>query len=62
MRRKERFIETKMLSARVEKIDHWKLEDCLNRDNLTIQQWLNSMVRSYVSGNIVFSGSVFYSK
>lgn len=61
-RRKQKFTEVKMLSGRIEKQDFWKFEDCLIRDNVSVQQWLNSMVRSYVSGTIQFSGSLLYNK
>ena len=61
-RRKQKFTETKMLSSRVEKQDYWKFEDCLIKDNLSVQQFVNSMVRSYISGAIAFSGSLLCSK
>jgi len=61
-RRKEKFKETKMLSSRIEQSDYVKLEELLENQNLSVQQFVNSMVRSFISGAIQHSGSMFYSK
>ena len=61
-RRKQKFTQTKMLSSRVEMSDYLKLERWLETKNLSVQQFVNSMVRSVISGTAEFSGSLFYSK
>lgn len=61
-RRKEKFRETKMLSSRVEQADYNQLESLLETKNLSVQQFVNSVVRSFISGTIQYSGSLFYSK
>jgi len=61
-RRKEKFKQTKMLSSRVEQTDYDKLEAVLEDKNLSVQQWMNSAVRSTISGTLSFSGSLLYSK
>lgn len=61
-RRKEKFYDVKMLSSRVERVDYEKLEQMLETKNLSVQQFLNSMVRSFISGTVQYSGSLFYSK
>lgn len=61
-RRKQKFLQTKMLSSRVEQTDYDKLEQKLQTENLSVQQFVNSVVRSYVSGTLTYSGSMFYNK
>lgn len=61
-RRKEKFANVKMLSSRIEKEDFDKLEQMLEIKNLSLQQLLNSFVRSFISGTVQYSGSLFYSK
>lgn len=61
-RRKEKFQDVKMLSSRIEKEDYIKLEHMLESKNLSVQQFMNSVVRSFISGTIVHSGSLFCSK
>ncbi len=57
-RRKQTFTDPKMLSSRVERSDYVKLEECLNRDRLTVQDFLNKAVVSYISGALSLSGSI----
>mgnify|MGYP001588518295 CR=1 len=61
-RRKQQFIQTKMLSSRVEQNDYDQLEQKLVSQNLSVQQFVNCVVRSFISGTIVHSGSLFCSK
>lgn len=61
-RRKQKFTQTKMLSSRIEMSDYQKLDEFLENKNLSVQQLVNSMVRSVISGTVEFSGSLFYSK
>lgn len=61
-RKKEKFKQTKMLSSRVEQLDYDKLETLLTSQNLSVQQFVNSVVRGYISGTIQFSGSLSYTK
>ena len=61
-RRKEKFTQTKMLSSRVEQTDYDQLEQKLESQNLSVQQFVNGVVRSFISGTLVHSGSVFCSK
>lgn len=56
-RRKQTFIDPKMLSSRVERSDYNKLEELLIKDRLNVQDFLNTAVRSYISGSVVMSGS-----
>jgi len=56
-KRTQGFTSMKMLSSRVEESDYDKFEDCLTRDNLSVQGALNLFIRSYISGNVAFSGS-----
>lgn len=51
-----------MLSSRIEMSDYQKLDEFLENKNLSVQQLVNSMVRSVISGTVDFSGSLFYSK
>ena len=61
-RKKQRFSQAKMLSSRVENTDYLQLETLLEKQNLSVQQFVNSVVRSYISGTIAYSGSLFYNK
>ena len=61
-RRKQQFTQTKMLSSRIEQTDYDQLEQLLENKNLSVQQFINSMVRSFLSGTVEYSGSMFYSK
>lgn len=56
------FSQPKMFSARVESSDYDKLEYMLKtKDGKTLQEFVNIIVRSYVSGTIHLSGSTFVS-
>ncbi|MDO8659921.1 MAG: hypothetical protein Q7K54_04990 [Candidatus Parcubacteria bacterium] len=61
-RRKEKFRDVKMLSSRIEKEDYLKLEQMLESKNLSVQQFMNNMVRSFISGTVQVSGTMFQSK
>ena len=62
-RRLNRFKETKMVSARVELEDYNKLYNILEfKDHLSLQDFINIAVVSYISGNICLSGSGFVTK
>lgn len=61
-RRKEKFAQAKMLSSRVEQEDYNKFEQLLESKNLSVQQFVNGVVRGFISGTIEHSGSVFCSK
>lgn len=57
-RRKQGFTNMKMLSSRVEAGDFDKLEYILKtRDAKTLQEFVNIVVRNYVSGTVGLSGS-----
>ncbi len=56
-RKKQTFTDPKMLSSRVERTDYVKLEELLIKDRLNVQDFLNTAVRSYISGSVVVSGS-----
>lgn len=61
-RKKEKFQDVKMLSSRIEREDFSKLEKMLEIKNISVQQFMNNIVRSFISGTIEYSGSLFYSK
>ena len=56
-RKKQVFTDPKMLSSRVERADYSKFDMCLIRDRLSVQDFLNKAVVSYISGAIILSGS-----
>jgi len=58
-RKKQTFTDPKMLSSRLERTDYLKLEELLVRDHLSVQDFLNKVVVSYLSGGISLSGSGF---
>jgi hypothetical protein len=58
----DRFTKSKMIASRVEETDYWKFELLLKKEHKSLQDVINSFVVSYISGNLVFSGSELVSK
>ena len=50
--RKNTFTKPKILEARVEEEDYFKFESLLKKDRKSVQELINSVVVSYISGNI----------
>jgi hypothetical protein len=59
MGRKKKFLfkEPKMLASRIEKSDFEKISFLLENNNISVQEFINTIVRQYISGNINLSGS-----
>jgi hypothetical protein len=59
MGRKKRFLftEPRMLSSRVERSDLEKVQELLDRENKSIQEFLNECVRAYISGSLNEKGA-----
>jgi len=51
-RKKYTFKNPKMFSSRVEREDYYKVERKLHEDGLTLQQFLNAVVRGYITGSV----------
>lgn len=56
-RKLNRFTETKMLASRVESSDFYAFEEKLTKERKTVQDALNAFLKSYVAGQVQFSGS-----
>lgn len=50
--RKNTFTKPKILGARVEEEDYFKFESLLKQEKKSVQELINSVVISYISGNI----------
>jgi hypothetical protein len=62
-RKKQGFLQSKMLASRVEESDYVKFEFILkNRDGKTLQEAINLFVVNYISGAVAFSGSCLVGK
>jgi hypothetical protein len=58
MGRKKKFLfdEPRMFSARVERSDLEKVQELLDRENRTVQEFINECVREYISGSLEEKG------
>jgi len=51
-RKKYKFRNPKMLSSRIEMEDYYKIKKKMREDVINLQQFLNTVVRCYISGTI----------
>ena len=56
-RRKYSFKDPKMFSSRVEREDYYLVEKKMHKDMITLQDFINTVIKEYISGTIYFSGS-----
>jgi ABC-type maltose transport system permease subunit len=61
-KKKNTFIQSKMIASRVEASDYHKLDVALSQQHKTLQDLINTFVVQFVSGNLYFSGTLLVSK
>jgi hypothetical protein len=60
--KKNQFVKAKMLAARVEEENAFKLDLALGQSRTTLQEAINAFCVGYISGTLVMSGTQLVGK